>query len=504
MNGVLRDGDGDEIKLHGFTKTSTTTGVSPKIRTPVRRKRSEDVTPDFIGRNVRSGVTMSPVLQKGRRTGSRRKRQRRTLSIVSPYEFPVRCRTAIARTTRLKEKLGQLYELILSQEQRRVRRRETAIKRTMDRMKEIQVFASSTISAQCAYSVAFPGNFISSDVLMFGLELWCPQQFIPFHYLGSPQAHNFIFNGVGEHENAAQQVAVMQRRCVRYQRVIECGSCLVLPYNYPKNVHWMCVLAWKDSTSNPDRYIVQPRNSLGNYRRYDRKCLRDAKKFLNGLYEYAGTRTRDLPKWIEMPTPDNICEQASGEMSCCLHTLAQAILAFNKKWTSQSFSEEFIHTIRSNLLDQMGSDGVRDFVGTYSNATTATVRKGRRHRMRLRKQYFTQIKNLEKTKECRLQYQSYLKYQVGDVIQFQCGKQCEDRTVVDIRRYSNLESMFSSETVRACLPHLSESDVQKGVSEYLTFFKSADLHLGVLVFHLSPTSFKPEPKKGFWTSKKKI
>ena len=162
------------------------------------------------------------------------------------------------------------------------------------------------------------------------------------------------------------------------------------------------------------------------------------------------------------------------------------------------------HTIRSNLLDQMGSDGVRDFVGTYSNATTATVRKGRRHRMRLRKQYFTQIKNLEKTKECRLQYQSYLKYQVGDVIQFQCGKQCEDRTVVDIRRYSNLESMFSSETVRACLPHLSESDVQKGVSEYLTFFKSADLHLGVLVFHLSPTSFKPEPKKGFWTSKKKI
>ena len=58
--------------------------------------------------------------------------------------------------------------------------------------------------------------------------------------------------------------------------------------------------------------------------------------------------------------------------------------------------------------------------------------------------------------------------------------------------------MFAKETVRACLPHLRESDVAQGVLEYMSFFNSKDLHLGFLVFHWSPMMRRDESyKKGF-------
>jgi len=504
VNGVLRDGDGDEIQLVDPKNRSTATSIStPKIQTPVRRKRNENVTPVVLGRNVRLGATMSSVSHKRNRSRSdlRRKRPRRSLTLGATYRFPARSRTTIARTKRLKASLSQLYKSILLQERRRGGTQATAVKRTMNRMKSIDVFTSSAISAQCAYTVAFPGSFISSDVLMYGLELWCPRQFIPFHYLGSPQAHTFCFNGVGQHEHAAQQVAQMQRRCVRYKEVIESGSCLVLPYNYPVDVHWMCVLAWMDTGTNPAGYIVQPRNSMRSCRRHDARCVEDAKTFLKGLYEYAGVPTHELPKWIEAPSCANVVEQASGEMSCCLHTLGQAILAFNGTWRNQSFSERFVHSIRSHLLDHMGSDGFNIRVTTRSNTTTAV---GRTRRMKLRRKYFRQVLNSEKTKECRLQYESYLRYQIGDVIQFQCGKDRVARMVVDIQPYKDLKSMFAKETVRACLPHLRESDVAQGESEYLSFFKRKDLHLGFLVFHLRPMIREESPQKIYTIQEPKL
>ena len=557
VNGVLRDGDGDEIKLldprngstaastsavaspqihapvlrkrsvnttpaflcrnkkKNSTAASTSAVASPKIHTPVLRKRSANITPAFLCRNLRFGTTVSPVPHKRttespvphkrNRTDSRRKRPRRSLQLrTTTYRFPVRTRSTIASTKRLKAQLSQLHESILFEETRRKGpHATTAVKRTMTRMKAIEVFVSNNISLECAYTVAFTGHFISSDVLMYGLELWCPRQYIPFHYLGSPQAHSFCFNAVGQHEDAAQQVALMQRRCVRYQEVIESGLCLVLPYNYPVNMHWMCVLAWKDTTNtNPAGYVLQPRNSMRSCRRHDKICVRDAKTFLKHLYEYAGTPTHELPKWTAVPTPNNVCEQARGEMSCCIHTLAQAILAFNGTWRSQSFSESFVHSIRLHLLDHMASEGVRVLVTTRPNIATVAV--GLIHGINLRRKYFMQVLRLEKTKECRLQYKTYLKYKIGDVIKFRCGNQYVDRKVVAIRLYRNLESMFASETVKAFLPHLSESDVDKAVSEYMSFFNRADLHLGVIIFHLSPQNSKESPENKVTIQKQKF
>ena len=496
MNGVLRDGDGDEIKLVDPKNRSTATStLTPEIKTPVRRKRNENVTPPFLGRNVRLGATTSPVPHKRNGTDVRRKHPRRSLALSYTYPFPIRSRTTIARTKRLKAGLSQLYESILSEERRRGGTQATAVTRTMNRMKSFDVFTSNTISAQCAYTVAYPGNFISSDVLMYGLESWCPRQFIPFHCLGSPRAHTFCFDAVGPHEHAAQHVAQMQRRCLGFQQVIESGKCLVLPYNYPVDVHWMCVLAWKDTSTNPAGYIVQPRNSMSSFRRHDGRCIQDAKTFLKGLYEYAGVPTYALPKWSEAPTCVNVAEQASGEMSCCLHTLGQALLAFNGTWRNQSFSEGFVHCMRLHLLDHMGFDGFNIRARTRSNTTTAV---GRTRHMKLRRKYFRQISRLEKTKECRLRYPSFLRYQIGDVIQFKCGNDRIARMVVHIQPYKDLVSMFAKETVRACLPHLRESDVAQGVLEYMSFFNSKDLHLGFLVFHLSPMMSRDESsKKGF-------
>lgn len=507
VNGVLRDGDGEEIKLlnprNGSSAACTFTRASPRIRTPVRRNKSSDnVTPAFLKRNLRLGSTMSPIPRKRKRTDAQRKRRRRNLSLGTEYRFPVRTRFTIARTERLKRQLSDVYQSILFEEERRLGTHTTATTRTMDRMKEMNAFIRNTISLQCAYTVAFTGHFISSDVLMYGLELWCPRQYIPFHYLGSPQAHTFCFNAVGQHEDAAQQVAIMQRRCVQYKDVIESGKCLVLPYNYPVDEHWMCVLAWKNTSTNPAVYVLQPRNSMRGYRANDNICVRDAKTFLKGLYEYAGTRAQELPKWIEIATPDNVCEQTAGEMSCCLHTLAQAILAFNGSWRRQSFSEEFVHSIRLHLLDDMASGGIRVHVRTPPNTTTAV---GRLHGMTLKRKYFLQVLRMEKTKECRLRYASYRKYQIGDVIRFRCGKQRVDRQVVAIRPYHDLEFMLQKETVKACLPHLNEGEVKKGVLEYMSFFKKKDLHLGMFVFHLSPLTRKQAiPQNKFTTRKSRL
>ena len=493
MNGVLRDGDGDEIKLVDPKNHSTAISkLTPQIKTPVRRKRNEKVTPPFLGRNVRLGATMSPVSRMRNGTDVRRKRPRRNLALSVTFRFPFRSRSTIARTTRLKAGLSQLYESILSEERRRGGTQAAAVTRTKNRMESLDVFTSSTISAQCAYTVAFPGNFISSDVLMYGLELWCPRQFIPYHYLGSPQAHAYCFNAVGPHENAAQHVALMQRRCLGYTQVIESGKCLTLPYNYPVGVHWMCVLAWKDTSTNPAGYLVQPRNSMSSLRRHDRRCIQDAKTFLKGLYEYAGVPAYALPKWSEAPTCVDVAEQASGEMACCLHTLGQAILAFHGTWRNQSFSEGFVHSIRLHLLDQMGVDGFNVRVSTRSNTTTAV---GRTRYMNLRRKFFNQISRLEKTKECRLQYPSFMRYQIGDVIQFKCGKDRIRRMVTHIETYKDLKFMFHKETVRACLPHLRESDVNQAVSEYKSFFKRADLALGFVIFHLSAVSRDESSKK---------
>ena len=504
VNGVLRDGDGDEIKLldprNGSSAARTSAIASPRIRTPVPRKRSsENVTPAFLKRNLRLGSTMSPIPRKRKITDARRQRRRRNLSFGTAYRFPVRSRFTIARTNRLKRQLSEVYHSILFEEERRLGTHNTATTRTMNRMKEMNAFTMNAISLHCAYTVAFTGHFISSDVLMYGLELWCPRQHIPFHWLGSAQRHTYCFDAVGQHENAAQQVALMQRKCLRYKDVIESGLCLVLPYNYPVQVHWMCVLAWKDTSTNPAVYVLQPRNSFRAYRVHDNRCVRDAKTFLKGLYEYAGTPAQELPKWTEIATPDNVCEQAAGEMSCCLHTLAQAILAFNGSWRSQSFSEEFVHSIRLHLLDDMSSGGIRVHAGTPPNPTMAV---GRFHGMNLKRKYFQQVLRMEKTKECRLRHPSYRKYQIGDVIRFRCGKQRVDRQVVAIRPYDDLEFMLKKETVKACLPHLNEVDVKKGVSEYMSFFKQKDLHLGMLVFHLSPLmSRQPIPEKKFTTQK---
>ena len=111
MNGVLRDGDGDEIKLVDPKNRSTATStLTPKIKTPVQRKRNENVTPTFLGRNARSGATMSSVSHKRNRTDSRRSRPRRNLALSDVYRFPARSRTTIARTKRLKAGLSQLYD----------------------------------------------------------------------------------------------------------------------------------------------------------------------------------------------------------------------------------------------------------------------------------------------------------------------------------------------------------------------------------------------------------
>jgi len=375
------DGDDEWIEVDELSKIlmPSSKTVDNNKMTPAPHKRKATVTPDVSS------------LTKMKRSCGRRN-TRLVFDKPSAIELlPRREEVHIARTNRIRTGLMKLYESILDDEITKGGSRKEQEDRVINRMSCITFFRNckhytSSLSATQAYSICFPGHFISCDVLGYGLALFCADQHVPFHYLGSAISHDFLFN-VAAHEQAPGQVVEMQRRCMKYISVIESGKCLVLPYNYPRDQHWMCVLAWKDNTKNPAVYSVEPRNSLRSYRRYDEKCVQDSIEFLKKAYHHSGVRVHQIPNFKQLPSA-NVTEQRPGDLACCVHTLAEAFLAAKGCFLTHDIPLTFIDLLRGHLVDQLGAESIVSDIDISTAVVTRpmSIRNSKKKRSTSKKQ----------------------------------------------------------------------------------------------------------------------
>ena len=76
------------------------------------------------------------------------------------------------------------------------------------------------------------------------------------------------------------------------------------------------------------------------------------------------------------------------------------------------------------------------------------------------------LKSEEKYVEGRPNFPSYKNLVPGDIIRFRCGKHECNRIILSIHVYDNVKEMLLAATVQACLPHLSQTDIDKAIAEY--------------------------------------
>lgn len=100
--------------------------------------------------------------------------------------------------------------------------------------------------------------------------------------------------------------------------------------------------------------------------------------------------------------------------------------------------------------------------------------------------YISLIKNENKTIEARIAIDMFLKWRVGDTVNFFSRRNASVRVLTEItqiKKYKSFEEMLESERPENLIPGIS--DVSLAVNEYLKIPNYAEReHLGVLAFHL--------------------
>ena len=82
---------------------------------------------------------------------------------------------------------------------------------------------------------------------------------------------------------------------------------------------------------------------------------------------------------------------------------------------------------------------------------------------------YQQIVDRSKIVDCRIRYPSLKKIKVGDVVFFSWSSTKIYKRVVGVFVYNDFTSMLQAQGVRACLPHLQDSDIDIGVRTYHSF-----------------------------------
>ena len=338
-------------------------------------------------------------------------------------------------------------------------------KATMQRM----VFARGTsrwFSMQDFYELTKEGEFINDKLLTFMLERMCPSAYVP-SFVTDTRIDHFR---VREDQRSLQE---FRDRVKRWVDRIESGAVLMMPYNWPINKHWVAVFVWKDR----DQYYVQARNSYAPYTRHDSDTLSHAQKLVNKLYAFVNREVVPNCKQVASPT---VTEQVNNE--CAFHVVANGVLAHKNCCFTHTFDNDYIDYIRTthvvSLAKLRGHTMTRNVIQITRPLTV----------MKVKRKYFVAIENDQKFIEVRPDYPSYSSIEPGSTIRFKCGLRSCDKTVVDIRRYRNMDYMFNFESVRACLPHLSEMNVDEAVHEYHSihgFERNVATHHGVCVFEVT-------------------
>ena len=130
-------------------------------------------------------------------------------------------------------------------------------------------------------------------------------------------------------------------------------------------------------------------------------------------------------------------------------------------------------------------------------------RKPRVYELRVHHEYLEHIRSGVKTFEGRPAREKYMTWWVGDVIRFSPtvlrgrrnrssrGRRvapCEMRIISTQRFRKGFRAMLEVVGVRACLPDLSDGDIDKGVRQYHSFgnFKKEAASVGAVAFGLAP------------------
>ena len=191
------------------------------------------------------------------------------------------------------------------------------------------------------YTLAVKTNFIDDAVLALMLRHLCPDAYMP-SFLCNVQN---VFSGYFDKDATRDQQAMQDRRAraSAWVRRIESGKVLMLPYNYPTNVHWVALFVWKDDGGE---YHVQSRNSYQRLAHTDIKILRHAQNLISKLYAFCneGVSIMWNNKTSIVPRP-RVVEQQCNE--CAFHVVANGVLAQQGKCFSHKFNNDYVDYIRN-------------------------------------------------------------------------------------------------------------------------------------------------------------
>ena len=192
------------------------------------------------------------------------------------------------------------------------------------------------------HDLAVKGKFTDCTVLNFMLQRLCPLAHVPTYWCDTQITVESFFEEEARRPDTLQNHLSMATSWV--QR-IESGGVLMLPYNYPRNAHWVAVFVWKDG----DGYHVQSRNSYARFAgRYDNVMLGHAQTFISKIYRL--TKAVVLPTWdgetavVPLPT-QHVVQQNTNE--CAFHVVANGVLAESNLCFSHVFDNDYVDYIRN-------------------------------------------------------------------------------------------------------------------------------------------------------------
>ena len=192
------------------------------------------------------------------------------------------------------------------------------------------------------HDLAVKGKFTDCTVLNFMLQSMCPLAHVPTYWCDTQIIIDSFFEEEARRPETLQNHLSMATSWVER---IESRRVLMLPYNYPRNAHWVAVFVWKDD----DGYHVQSRNSYARFAgMYDNFILRHAQTFISKIYRLSKATT--LPTWhaqsaiVPLPT-QHVVQQNTNE--CAFHVVANGVLAERDLCFSHVFDNAYVDYIRN-------------------------------------------------------------------------------------------------------------------------------------------------------------
>ena len=191
------------------------------------------------------------------------------------------------------------------------------------------------------YTLAVKKNFIDDVVLALMLRHLCRDAYMP-SFLCNVES---VFGDYFDKDTTRDQQVMQERRAMAsaWVRRIESGKVLMLPYNYPTNVHWVALFVWKD---NEGEYHVQSRNSYKQLVCRDNVILRHAQSLISKMYAFcnqgASIMWNDQTAIVQRP---RVVEQQPND--CGFHVVANGVLAQQDKCFSHKFDNDYVDYIRN-------------------------------------------------------------------------------------------------------------------------------------------------------------